>query len=53
MKIENNYNPSSNPFLFLVELSLFFTRSFENAFVEKSESSTRNISGLVEELQLL
>ena len=26
--IENNYNPSANPFLFLVELSLFSTRVF-------------------------
>ena len=80
--IENNYNPSTNPFLFLVELLLFSTRafsklhffffltrhiksggkffnllicqvkekekkcSFENALVEKSESSTRNENGL-------
>ena len=27
---ENNYNPSTNQFLFLVELSLFSTRAFEN-----------------------
>ena len=26
--IENNYNPSTNPFLFFSELSLFSTRSF-------------------------
>ena len=26
--IENNYNPSTNPFLFLVGLSLFSTRAF-------------------------
>ena len=49
-KIENNYNPSTNPFLFPVELSLFSTRSFEDGLVEKSESSTRNKNGLVEGL---
>ena len=27
-EIENNYNPSTNPFLFLVELSFFCTRAF-------------------------
>ena len=47
-QIENNYNPSTNPFLFLAELSLFSTRRFENALVEKNESSTRNKNGLVE-----
>ena len=50
IKIENNYNPSTNSFLFLVDLSLFSTRSFENVLVGKSESSTRNKSGLVEGL---
>ena len=48
IKIENNYNPSTNLFLFLVEFSLLSTRSFEDGLVEKSESSTRNKNGLVE-----
>ena len=50
IKIENNCNATSNPFLFLVELSLFSKRSFEYALEEKSESSTRNINWLVEGL---
>ena len=53
INIGNNYNPSSNSFWFLVELSLFSTSSFENALAGKSESSTRNKNGLVEGLELV
>ena len=47
-KIENNYNPWPSPFLFFLELSLFFTRSFENPLLKKSKGSTRKKNGLVE-----
>ena len=49
IKVENNYN-STNRLLFLDELSLFSAWSFENALIEKTESSTRNKNGLVEGL---